>query len=158
VQSRDEERLALLFAQSLKRAGIAASVRSPDAVQYDRRRVDYDFDMVMFRWDQSLSPGNELFFYWGSAAADADGTRNYMGVKSSGIDAMIAALLSAKDRADFVSAVRALDRLLISGSYAVPLFSIPDQWIARSASVVHPKTSSLFGYLPETWWRQESAP
>jgi peptide/nickel transport system substrate-binding protein len=158
VQSRDEERLALWFAQALKRAGIVVSVRFPDAVQYDRRRVTYDFDMVMFRWDQSLSPGNEQNFYWSSAAADVEGTRNYMGVKSPGIDAMIAALLDAKDRADFVPAVRALDRLLLSGYYAIPLFSIPDQWVAHWWSVEHPQKSSLFGYLPETWWRRGATP
>jgi peptide/nickel transport system substrate-binding protein len=158
VLSRDEERLALWFSQALKRAGAEVRVRFPDAVQYDRRRVTYDFDMVLFRWDQSLSPGNEQNFYWSSAAAEIEGTRNYMGVKSPGIDAMIAALLNAEDRPDFVSAVRALDRLLVSGSYAVPLFAIPDQWIAHSSSVAHPKTSSLFGYLPETWWRQGVTP
>jgi peptide/nickel transport system substrate-binding protein len=158
VLSRDEERLALWFSQALKRAGIDVNVRFPDAVQYDRRRVSYDFDMVLFRWDQSLSPGNEQNFYWSAAAADAEGTRNYMGIKSPAVDAMIAALLKARDRPDFVSAVRALDRLLVSGSYAVPLFAIPDQWIARWSGVAHPKTSSLFGYLPETWWRQPPIP
>ncbi len=158
VVNRDEERLALWFAQALKRAGVEVRVRSPDAVQYDRRRVSYDFDMVLFRWEQSLSPGNEQSFYWSAAAADAEGTRNYMGVKNPAIDAMIAALLKVESRADFVSAVRALDRVLISGSYVVPLFDIPNQWVAHWASVAHPKTTSLFGYLPETWWRQPPMP
>ena len=36
--------------------------------------------MIEYRWEQSLSPGNEQTFYWGSAAADQQGTRNYMGV------------------------------------------------------------------------------
>ncbi len=84
VTTRDEERLALLFSQSLKRAGIAARVRVVDAVQFEGRRLNYDFDMIENRWEQSLSPGNEQAFYWGSAAADQPGTRNYMGVKSSG--------------------------------------------------------------------------
>jgi peptide/nickel transport system substrate-binding protein len=158
VANRDEERLALWFSQTLKRAGVDMKVRSPDAVQYDRRRVTYDFDMVMFRWDQSLSPGNEQSFYWSSAAADAEGTRNYMGIKSPAVDAMIAALLKTDSRAEFVAAVRALDRLLISGCYVVPLFDIPDQWVARWTSVAHPATTSLFGYLPETWWRQPPIP
>jgi peptide/nickel transport system substrate-binding protein len=153
VSSRDDERLGLLFAQALKRAGIAVNVRSVDAVQYDRRRVSYDFDMILFRWDQSLSPGNEQIFYFGSAAADAEGTRNYMGVKNPAVDAAIDAMLKAEDRADFVAAVRAEDRALISGFYAVPVFSIPEQWLARWNRVDHPKTTSLYGYLPETWWR-----
>jgi peptide/nickel transport system substrate-binding protein len=154
VASRDDERLALLFSQSLKRAGIVARVRSVDAVQYDGRKLAYDFDMIENRWDQSLSPGNEQAFYWGSAAADAPGTRNYMGVKSPAVDAMIAALLRAESQADFVSAVRALDRVLISGVYVVPLFHLPAQWIARWTTVGRPPHTSTYGYLPETWWRE----
>jgi peptide/nickel transport system substrate-binding protein len=153
VSGRDDERLALLFAQAVKRAGITVNVRAVDAVQYDRRRVSYDFDMILFRWDQSLSPGNEQSFYFGSAAADAEGTRNYMGVKSPAIDGLINAMLKADNRADFVAAVRAEDRVLTSGFYAVPLFAVPAQWIARWTRVEHPGATSLYGYLPETWWR-----
>jgi peptide/nickel transport system substrate-binding protein len=109
--------------------------------------------MILFRWDQSLSPGNEQVFYFGSAAADAEGTRNYMGVKNPAVDALIAAMLKADNRADFVAAVRAEDRALLSGFYAVPLFSVPAQWVARWQHVDHPKATSLYGYLPETWWR-----
>jgi peptide/nickel transport system substrate-binding protein len=156
VTTRDEERLALLFSQILKRAGIAASVRVVDAVQYEGRRLNYDFDMIEYRLDQSLSPGNEQAFYWGSAAADQSGTRNYMGIKSPAVDAMIAALLKAENREDFVAAVRALDRLLISGAYTIPLFHLPAQWIARWTRIETPATNSLYGFLPETWWSAQA--
>jgi peptide/nickel transport system substrate-binding protein len=122
VTTRDHERLALHFTDTLKRAGIVATVRMVDAVQNDRRRIAYDFDMIPYRWDQSLSPGNEQAFYWGSAAAREDGTRNYMGVQSPAIDAMIAALLKAVLRDVFVAAVRGLVRVLLSGGYVSPLF------------------------------------
>ena len=154
VTTKEQERLAIAFSRHLKRAGITLRVRVVDAVQYDRRRISYDYDMIEYRWDQSLSPGNEQAFYWGAAAADEQGTRNYMGVKSPAIDAMIAALLKARERGEFVSAVRALDRLLISGFYVVPLFHLPEQWVARWTTIAHPETISLFGYLPETWWRR----
>ena len=154
VTSRDEERLALAFSSNLARAGIGAQVRLVDAVQYDQRRLSFDFDMIEYRWEQSLSPGNEQSFYWGSAAADEQGSRNYMGVRSAAIDAMIAAMLRARERGDFVAAVRALDRLLISGCYVVPLFYLPDQWVARWVSIAHPARTSLSGLLPETWWHQ----
>ena len=95
-EGTDEERLALLFASNLKRAGITVRVRPVDAVQFEARRIGFDFDMIQNRWDQSLSPGNEQAFYWGSAAADQNGSRNYMGVKSPAVDAMIAALLKAR--------------------------------------------------------------
>ena len=154
VTTRDQERLALAFSRDLKRAGIVLRVRVVDAVQYDGRRLSYDFDMIEYRWDQSLSPGNEQAFYWGSAAADSDGTRNYMGVKSAAVDAMIAAMLSARERPEFVSTVRALDRVLMSGFYVVPLYHLPEQWVARWTAIAHPAETSLFGYLPETWWRE----
>jgi peptide/nickel transport system substrate-binding protein len=154
VTNRDDERLALAFAASLGRAGIAVQVRLVDAVQYQQRLATFDFDMIEYRWEQSLSPGNEQTFYWGSAAAEQQGSRNYMGVKSPAVDAMIAALLRARERADFVAAVRALDRVLISGAYVVPLFYLPEQWVARRAPIRHPARTSLFGFLPDSWWRQ----
>ncbi|MBR1266030.1 ABC transporter substrate-binding protein [Bradyrhizobium sp. AUGA SZCCT0222] len=157
VTTRDQERIALAYARDLKRAGIEASVRAVDPVQFDQRRLGYEFDMLQNRWDQSLSPGNEQSFYWGSQAADISGTRNYMGAKDPAIDALIAALLEARERPEFVSAVRALDRTLMSGFYAIPLFNVAEQWIARWNRVERPSTIALTGYLPETWWHRPDA-
>jgi peptide/nickel transport system substrate-binding protein len=153
VATKDDERLALAYARMLKRAGISISIRNVDATQYEGRRITYDFDMLPYTWGQSLSPGNEQAFYFGSQSADIDGTRNYMGAKNPAIDAMIEALLAARTREDFVSAVRALDRVLISGLYVMPLYYLPSQWIARWPHVERPRTVSLYGVLPESWWR-----
>lgn len=152
--TRDQERIALAYARDLKRAGIEATVRVVDPVQFDQRRLGFDFDMIQNRWDQSLSPGNEQSFYWGSEAADIPGTRNYMGARDPAIDAMIKALLEAREHAAFVSAVRALDRTLMSGFYAIPLFSVSEQWIARWNRIERPSATALAGYLPETWWHK----
>jgi peptide/nickel transport system substrate-binding protein len=154
VTTRDQERIALSYQRDLKRAGIEASVRAVDPVQFDQRRLGYEFDMIQNRWDQSLSPGNEQSFYWGSQAADIQGTRNYMGAKDPAIDALIAALLEAQERPAFVSAVRALDRTLMSGFYAIPLFNVAEQWIARWNRIERPQATALTGYLPETWWQK----
>jgi peptide/nickel transport system substrate-binding protein len=157
VTTRDQERIALACARDLKRAGIEATVRAVDAVLFDQRRLGFDFDMIQNRWDQSLSPGNEQYFYWGSEAADNQGTRNYMGAKDPAIDAMIANMLEARERGAFVSAVRALDRALMSGFYGIPLFDIQEQWIARWSRIERPATTALTGYLPETWWQRRGA-
>ena len=154
VTTRDQERIALAYQRDLKRAGIEASVRAVDPVQFDQRRLGYEFDMLQNRWDQSLSPGNEQSFYFGSQAADVPGTRNYMGAKEPAIDAMIAALLEARERSAFVSEVRALDRALISGFYAIPVINEQEQWIARWNRVERPVATALTGYLPETWWQK----
>jgi peptide/nickel transport system substrate-binding protein len=158
VTTRDQERIALTFARDLKRAGIEVSVRSVDAVQFDQRRLGFDFDMIQNRWDQSLSPGNEQSFYWGSEAADIAGTRNYMGAKNPAVDAMIAALLEARSRPDFVDAVRALDRVLMSGFYVIPVYNVQEQWIARWNRIERPAATALTGYLPETWWQRPPKP
>ena len=157
VTTRDQERIALAYSRDLKRAGIEVTVRAVDPVQFDQRRLGYEFDMVQIRWDQSLSPGNEQAFYFGSQAADITGTRNYMGAKNLAIDALIATLLEARERPAFVSAVRALDRILMSGFYAIPLFSVQQQWIARWNWIERPATTALTGYLPETWWQKPNA-
>jgi peptide/nickel transport system substrate-binding protein len=154
VTTRDQERIALAYTRDLKRAGIEASVRAVDAVQFDQRRLGFDFDMIQNRWDQSLSPGNEQSFYWGSEAAAIQGTRNYMGAKDPAIDALIAAMLEAREHREFVSAVRALDRSLMSGFYAIPLFNAGEQWIARWNRIERPDATALTGYLPETWWQR----
>ena len=154
VTTRDQERIALAYIRDLKRAGIEVSVRAVDAVQFDQRRLGFDFDMIQNRWDQSLSPGNEQFFYWGSEAADIQGTRNYMGAKDPAIDALIAAILQAREHPAFVSAVRALDRILMSGSYAIPVFNVQEQWIVRWNRIERPRATALTGYLPETWWQR----
>ncbi len=154
VTTRDQERIALAYQRDLKRAGIEASVRAVDGVQFDQRRLGFDFDMIQNRWDQSLSPGNEQSFYWGSEAADNQGTRNYMGAKDPAIDALITAMLEAREHPEFVSAVRALDRTLMSGFYAIPLYNAQEQWIARWNRIERPSTTALSGYLPETWWQK----
>jgi peptide/nickel transport system substrate-binding protein len=154
VTTRDQERIALAYAARLKRVGVTAKVRTVDPVQFDQRRLGFDFDMIQNHWDQSLSPGNEQSFYFGSNAADTPGTRNYMGAKDAAIDAMIKAMLEARQRSAFVSAVRALDRVLMSGFYAIPLYSVGEQWIARWNRIERPKSTALTGYLPETWWHK----
>jgi peptide/nickel transport system substrate-binding protein len=152
VKNRQEERLALAYAQSLARIGVAATVRLNDEVQYQRRRTKFDFDMMIGAWAASPSPGGEQRTRWGSASANMDGAYNICGAASPAIDAMIAALLAAQSHEDFVAAVRALDRVLISGFYIVPLFYAPDQWIAYSARLGRPARTPLFGVATEAWW------
>ena len=154
--TRSQERLALAYAESLERAGITITVRQVDSAQYQQRLQTYDFDMFRRWYYASLSPGNEQSFYWGSASADIEGTRNYMGIRNPGVDAMIDALLAAREREDFVAAVRAMDRLLRSGYYVLPLFHPPVQWVAHWTRVRGPDTLSLDGYKIDTWWAAEA--
>ncbi len=152
VNSRLQEKLALNYAQSLARIGISLSVRLIDEIQYWRRLSAFDFDMIQFTWSGSPAPGNEQYHRWGSKAAEREGSLNYAGAKNPAIDAMIEALLAAQTPQTYLSAIHALDRVLLSGFYVVPLFYAPDLWLARKASVKHPARLPLLGTAPETFW------
>jgi peptide/nickel transport system substrate-binding protein len=142
VATPDQERLALAYVNFLKRAGIRVSVRQVDSAQFERRRQTFDFEQK---------------FYWGSEAAATEGTRNYMGVADPAVDAMIDAMLEARDREAFVDATRALDRLLMSGTYVVPLFHLPKQWVGRWARIERPERVSLYGYELDSWWNRDAS-
>ncbi len=150
--SLEQERLMLAYSRFLRQIGIVASVRLVDSAQFQRRATSFDFDMIQATWASSLSPGNEQSFRWSQASASQDGSFNYAGVQNPAADAMIAAMLSATTRADFVSAVHALDRVLLSGHYAIPLYHTPSQWILAWSHLRQPPGSTLYGTRLETWW------
>lgn len=147
-----QERLLGAFAADLAKIGIAARIRVVDSAQYQARLKDYDYDMIQFTWPSSLSPGNEQLFRWSSKVSGSPGSYNYAGVQNPAADAMIAAMLAAESNEDFVSAVRALDRVLLSGRYVIPLFHAPAQWIASWQRLAHPENIPLFGFNLDTWW------
>lgn len=151
------DRLLGGYVKQLARLGIQATVRSVDSSQYQARVREYDFDMMQMRWRSSLSPGNEQLFRWSSEIANQPGTFNYAGVANPAADTMIQAMLAAKTSEDFVSAVRALDRVLLSGDYVIPLFHTPADWVAHWKSMRFPKTTPLFGYNVDSWWYDGAA-
>ena len=108
--------------------------------------------MVQWNWTASLSPGNEQINRWSSKAADIEGSLNLAGVKNPAADAMIEAMLQADTEEDFTAAVRAFDRVLISGDYAIPLFYLPKVWVAHWSNLAFPATHPLGGYDLDTWW------
>jgi peptide/nickel transport system substrate-binding protein len=153
VISRDQERIALSFAKSLSRIGVTARVKIVDSVQFERRRQRFEFDMMIANWPVSPSPGNEQIFRWGSHSAEREASFNFAGARSPAIDAMIEALLAAATRDGFTAAVRALDRVLLSGFYVVPLYHLPEQWLAYNAGLKRPARVPLFGPAADLWWR-----
>jgi len=148
--------LAMAWQRTLERVGIAVSIRVVDSAQYLQRQRTYDFDIMPMTYTSSLSPGAEQIMRWGSQARDLDGTFNFAGVADPAIDAMIDALLNARTREDFVTAVRAYDRVLLAGAYVVPLYHQPDQWVARQRDVHHPEATPVYGPQFPTWWHAEA--
>ena len=154
VNSRAQERLALNYAKSLQRIGVMARVRLIDDVQYWRRLAAFDMDMVQWTYPVSASPGAEQANRWGSAAAGRQGSLNHAGAKSPAIDGAIQAMLAARSQDDYVAAARVLDRLVMSSHYVVPLFYLPETWIAHQRGVGFPARPARFSFPLESLWRE----
>lgn len=154
AQMRGQERMLGNYAGTLESLGIRMVIRLVDTAQYWARVKAHDYDMVQATWRSSLSPGNEQINRWGSRAADLPNTLNFPGVKNPAADAMIEALLAAATREEFIAAVRALDRVLISGDYVIPLFYMPKVWIAYARRLKWPSKAPTSGFDVDTWWTE----
>ncbi len=152
--SREQERIGLAISDALKPVGITLRVRFVDSSLYWRRLRTFDFDTMIWSYGVTASPGTEQPNRFSSASADREASLNYAGVKSPAVDAMLEALRKAATREDFVAAVRALDRALLSGHYVLPLYFAPERWMARQSGVRRPATAPRFEINFETWWRQ----
>ncbi|GGD88912.1 ABC transporter substrate-binding protein [Aureimonas endophytica] len=154
AQNADQQRIALGYQRTLGRIGIAVSIRLVDDAQYQLRKQRFDYDVLISPFNATLSPGAEQRGRWGSGSAKVNGSFNYAGAANPAVDAMIDAMTSARTREDFVSAVRAYDRVLISEAYVVPLFYVGKQWLARWTFVHHPDRTPLVGYYLPSFWRE----
>ena len=150
------ERIALPYQQSLELLGIGVSIRTVDSAQYERQVQNFDFDVIVGNWPQSLSPGNEQREFWGSDAAKRTGSRNLIGVSNPAIDKLVEALIFAPDRDGLVTACRALDRALIWNHYVVPMWFTDFDRTARWDRFGRPaKLPELSTGFPTIWWWDE---
>jgi peptide/nickel transport system substrate-binding protein len=151
--------IATIYAAALKRLGIDVRITSVDSAQYKQRTNDYDFDMTHFIRSLSLSPGNEQMLYWGAFGVTEPGTRNWMGMNSPAAEAMIQTMLTSTDPADFTAATRALDRVLTTGRYVVPIWYSDVSRIAHAKTLRYPETLPIYGdwlgFQPDVWWYEK---
>ena len=127
-------------------------VRTIDSAQYQNRMDNFDFDMIVSTFRQSLSPGNEQRTFWGSDAADTNGSRNIIGIKNSVIDDLIEKIISAKDREELITTTRALDRVLLWNHYVIPQWHISAYRVLYWDIFDKPKVRPKYSLGTNTWW------
>jgi microcin C transport system substrate-binding protein len=146
------ERIVLPFIQNLTRIGIAARLRTIDPAQYENRMKTFDYDMTVVLFGESLSPGNEQRDFWGSAAAEENGSQNLVGVRSKAVDELVDLVINAPDRGSLVTRVRALDRVLLHSHYVIPSWHLGSFRIASWDKFSRPKTNPPYGLDLDAWW------
>lgn len=146
------ERLAIRYARNLKLLGITMEIQKLDSSQYTNRVKSFDYDMIVGIIPQSLSPGNEQRYFFGSVSADTQGSRNYSGVKSKLVDCLIDRLINAPDRQQLVLATRTLDRVLLDMDIVVPHYFLPSFRLAIWDNIAMPKVQPLYDISPMLWW------
>jgi microcin C transport system substrate-binding protein len=150
-----EEKIALTWVRALKRLGIAAHVHTVDSAQFQARLATFDYDATVGKWINSLSPGNEQIFFWGSAAAHQQGSRNYPGIADPVVDALAALIPTTTTRDDLIATTHALDRVLMAGHYVIPFYYLGADDIAYwTQHLRHPALPPLYGTILESWWAQ----
>jgi microcin C transport system substrate-binding protein len=150
------ERIALPYIEQLKLLGVSVTIRTVDLSQYERRTQDFDYDIIVGSWGQSLSPGNEQRDYWTTEFADKPGSGNSSGIKNEAIDSLVETLIKSPDRKSLIFACRALDRVLMWNHYVVPMWFIATDRLAYWKRVAHvePLPGHGLGY-PNIWWFDE---
>ena len=149
------ERIVLPFKDNLEKLGIAVNVRTIDSAQYQQRLETFDFDMIVSTFGQSLSPGNEQRNFWGSDAANTNGSRNIVGIQNDVVDLLIEKVISAKDREELIIATKTLDRVLLWNHYVIP------QWHISSYRTLYwdifgkPNVKPKYSLGTNTWWIDE---
>jgi microcin C transport system substrate-binding protein len=154
IEQPNWERIVLPYKPWLERLGIQMTLRRVDDAQYENRLRNWDYDMIVVTWGQSLSPGNEQRNYWTSQAADQQGSRNYVGIKNPAVDALVDRVIFAKSRAELVAATKALDRVLLWNHYVVPQWTYGKLRTVRWDRFNRPETLPKYGSgaFPTVWW------
>jgi len=146
------ERITLPFAKNLERLGVTARVRTVDTAQSQKRMDDFDFDMTVVVWPESLSPGNEQRDNWSSTQANIPGSRNFAGIRDPVVDKLVDLVIQAPDRPSLVTRTRAMDRVLLWGFYVIPQWHITSFRVAFWDKFDRPKISPKYALGFDTWW------
>lgn len=152
VDDPSQEKIALALVNNLKRMGITPRVRTLDTAAFRDRLNAYDFDMILYYWNATLSPGTEQMLYWSCESAKAEGRWNFAGICDPSIDALAEKIPTAKSREELHSYTQALDKKLLEGQFMIPLYYNPKDYVAYRPPVTRPDTVPLYGMVVETWW------
>ena len=156
LSTPQEEKIALTWQRSLERLGVTINVRMMDSATFQKRKLAYDYDMLSFYWQNSLSPGTEQMLYWSCKAAEEEARFNYSGICNPALDHFASSIANATDYEELTDAAHIIDRILLSEYISIPLFYKGLDYIAHNKNIHYPATVPTYGVVTETWWMEDS--
>ncbi len=141
------------YIRNIERLGIEAKIRIVDVANFKVRTDTHDFDIIVRRYVQPLTPGLEQRNFYGSAFADVPGSFNIGGIRDPAVDALIEKAIGARSRKALTAAVRALDRVLMWNNYTVPQWYKSVHHLAYWNKFDRPRTKPRYARgVVDTWW------
>ena len=146
------QRVLMPFIKNLERIGITATPRMIDTAQYKTRLDQFDFDMTTASLGQGNAPSYEQRDYFHSSNGVIQGSQNYAGISDPVVDALIEKVISAQSRRELITAMRALDRVLLWQHYTIPNWHIDFHRLAYWDKFSRPDTAIPYKLGIENWW------
>ncbi|WP_018184799.1 extracellular solute-binding protein [Kaistia granuli] len=154
IQSQAFERVLSPLIENLKAIGIPSSMRMVDAAQYQSRKNAFDFDIMAHRIMFDATPIDGIEQIFGSVSADLPSGSNLAGLKHPVVDALVARAANVQNRAELVTLMRGLDRVLRSLHIWFPAWLSEAHRVAVWDKFGWPETKPDYGFSPEmTWWQ-----
>lgn len=158
LQTADDEKVALSFRRALAKLGIEVTLRIMDTAAFRDRLNGFEYDMTLYFWQNTLSPGTEQMIYWGCEAAKQEGRFNFSGICTPASDSLAKGIPSVHTREELIARTRALDRVLTWSHIMIPLFYSGKDMLGAQAAFKHPSTVALYGNVMENWWFEPKKP
>ncbi len=152
LSTKQEEKIALAYKKNLERLGIDMHIRMSDSATFQKRKSAYDYDMIAFYWQNSLSPGTEQMLYWSCKAADEPSRFNFSGICNPDLDKFANAISNAKTYDELTKYAHKIDRILLSQYISIPLFYKGLDYIAYNKNLKYSDKTPTYGAVIESWW------
>lgn len=156
VPTLQDQKIALTYKHTLKRLGIELDIRIADSATFQKRKNVYDYDMISFYWQNSLSPGTEQMLYWSCAAANQPSRFNYSGICNPALDHFASKIANAQSYSELTLYAHLIDRIGLSNYIFVPLFYKNVDYIAHRKTLGYSENIPVYGMVLESWWMKKT--
>lgn len=152
--SRSLERVIVPFVENLRSIGVDAQFDIIDPSSMTQRRRAFDFDISFTAWQTQVTPGADLRAFYGSRAAETEGSNNLSGLADPVVDALIERAVVAETREELNTTIQALDRVMRAKHIWIGAWNISSHRVAIWDIFGRPDAPAPYDSLRgvDFWW------